>query len=96
MRIAPARDQFLHRDIPGRGGVLRQQADTARHLFAGKALDLLAVEIHAALNRRHQAAEGSQQGRFTAAVRADNRRKMAVRDSHRQVTGNDFFAIAEG
>ena len=50
------------------------------HLFTGKALDLLAVEEYVAFNRRHQAAEGAQQGRLAAAVRADNRREMAVRN----------------
>jgi hypothetical protein len=44
VRIAPAGHQLLHRDIARRGGVLRQQPDAAGHLFAGKALDLLAVE----------------------------------------------------
>ncbi len=62
VRIAPARHQLLHRDIPRRSGVLRQQPDPARHLFAGKALNLLAIEENVAMKRRHQAAEGAQQG----------------------------------
>ena len=80
MRVAPARDQLLHRDVARRGGVLRQQTDASGHLFAGEALDLLPVEEHAAFSRRHQAAQGAQQGRFAAAVRADNRGEMAVRN----------------
>ncbi len=78
--VAPARDQLLHRDISRRGGVLRQQPDAPGHLFAGEALDLLSVEEYAALCRRHQAAQGAQQGRFAAAVRTDNRGEVAVRN----------------
>ncbi len=82
VRVAPAGDQLLHGNIPRRGGVLRQQANSARHLFAGEALDLLPVEEHATLNRRHQAAQRAQQGRFAATVRADNGGEVAVRNGH--------------
>ncbi len=82
VRVAPARDQLLHRDVSRRCGVLRQQPDAPGHLFAGEALDLLPVEEHAALSRRHQAAQGAQQGRFTAAVRPDNRGEVAVRNGN--------------
>jgi len=75
---------------------LRQQPDPARHLFAGKALDLLAIEENVALKRRHQAAEGAQQGRFPAAVRADNGGEVAVGDRHLQIFSHGFFAVAEG
>ena len=40
----------------------------------------LSVEEYAALCRRHQAAQGAQQGRFAAAVRTDNRGEVAVRN----------------
>ena len=62
MRIAPARHQLLYGDIAGRGGILRQQADPLRHLFAGVVLDLLAIEINVSAGRRHQTAKGTQQG----------------------------------
>ncbi|MNU97185.1 hypothetical protein D3C71_872470 [compost metagenome] len=96
MRIPPARYQLLHGDIPRRGGVLRQQSNPPCHLFAGIALDLLPVEKHAAVLRRHQTAQGAQQSRFSAAVRADNRREMAVRNRDAQVVDHDFFTVAEG
>ena len=96
MRIASASHQLVHRDIPRRGGVLRQQTNPTCDLFAGKTLDLLAVEKHAAVLGRHQAAQGAQQGRFSAAVRDDNRREMAVRNRDAQVVDHDFFTVAEG
>ena len=82
VRIAPAGDQLLHGNIPRRGGVLRQQPNSARNLFAGEALDLLPVEEHAALNRRHQAAQRAQQCRFAAAVWPDNGGEVAVRNGN--------------
>ena len=82
VRIAPAGDQLLHGNIPRRGGVLRQQPNSARHLFAGEALDLLPVEEHAALNRRHQAAQRAQQCRFAAAVWPDDGGEVAVRNGN--------------
>ncbi len=96
VRIAPARDQLLHRNIPRRRGVLRQQSDPARHLFAGEALDLLAIKKYVAVQRGHQTAQGTQQRRFSTAVGADNGGKVAVGDRHLQILGHGFFAVAEG
>jgi hypothetical protein len=95
MRVAPASHQFLYGDVPRRSGVLRQQANAAGYLFAGVALDLFPVEKDAASQRRHQAAQGPQQGRFSAAVGADNGREMAIGNRDVQILRHGFFAVAE-
>ena len=96
VRIAPAGHQLLNRYIPRRGGVLRQQADALCHLFTGVTLDLLAVEINMTAGGRHQAAQGAQQRRFTAAVGANNGGKVAVGNGDVQRFGDGFFAVRQG
>ena len=96
MRIAAARHQLLNGNISRRSGILRQQTDALRHLFAGIALDLLTVEINMAAGRRHQATQGTQQRRFPAAVRANDRGEMAVRNGHIQRFGDGLFAVRQG
>jgi len=95
VRIATAGDQLLHRNIARRGGVLRQQADASCDLFTVEALDLLAIKVDMPLGGRHQAAQGTQQGRFAAAVGANDGSKVTIGNGHGEIIRHHFFTVAE-
>ena len=95
VRVPAAGDEVGDRQALGCGRRLRQHAEHLRDLAGRGAVDAPAVEQHVAAAGGEQPAQGPQERRLAAAVRADHRGDAAVEDVEVEAVDHDVVAVGQ-
>src|SRR3546814_600070 len=94
-RVAAPGHEVAHGDALRRDRLLREHAEARGHRSGGKAVDVGAVEHHAAGAGLQEPGQAAQQCRLAAGVGADDDRHLPWRDRDRQVVDDDTGVVAE-